>query len=146
MPASASGVVGVGVWHFFEMKYVVADSGGRFIVEVDQNREIDFTGDTEPGSGTEIDGVRIWNPGWNDAVIHFDDIRIMDDAGTKLNDLIGDARIYTLAPDSDVAANWTPSGGGDNHDDVDEVPNDGDTTYVEASGPTSPFGEGFLIR
>lgn len=122
----------VGAWSRYEVLIEIDGSTGRFIVEVNQQRLIDFSGDTQAGSSTTINGLR-FSSNELDTKWWFDDLVVMDDAGTQLNDLIGDARIYTQAPDSDVAANWTPSGGGDNHDDVDEVPNDGDTSYVEAS-------------
>jgi hypothetical protein len=64
-------------------------------------------------------------------VFSWDDIYVTDQ-GTRL----GECRVVTLYPNGATAdADWTPSGGEDNYEQVDESQVDGDTSYVASDTP-----------
>lgn len=120
------------IWHWVSIKIFVANSNGTCDVEVDGTNVFSFSGDTQNGG----DGVPAsWNIGasiGNDMT--YDDIIACDDQGSApFNDLLEDMRIDTIMPDgAGDDSDWTPVSGA-NWTNVDEIPNDGDTTYVESA-------------
>ncbi len=68
-----------------------------------------------------------------------DDLVVLDTSGARLNDILGDMRIVSIAPTGDGAdTGWTPTGGGTHFNQVNESPIDYGATYVEAaSAPLS---------
>lgn len=126
--SSANGVISVDTWHFFEIWSSVADSGGRYVVDIDGVNVIDFTGDTRNGgSDTTVGSVywgRLATGGWN---WELSDLRISND-----NTMLGPTTVWLHLPDG--AGNTTglsqEPNTGDNFEKVDENPPDGDTTFV----------------
>ena len=121
------------IWHWVSIKILVDNSNGTCDVEVDGTNVFSFSGDTQ-NSGDGIPAS--WNIGasiGNDMT--YDDIIACDDQGSApFNDLLEDMRIDTIMPDGvGDDSDWTSSAVGDNYTFVDEIPNDGDTTYVESS-------------
>jgi len=116
---------------------IINDTSGKLQVKVDGELDIDFSGDTKPGSNTDITKWRIIG-GWSGYPHHyFDDIAINDTAGSVDNSWCGDAHIYPAR--SNGAGNYTQlSIGGSsppasNYQAVDENSPNGDTDYVYSS-------------
>ena len=69
-------------------------------------------------------------------VNYFDDLYLCDGLGSVNNTFLGDIRVQALLPTSDGAAtDWTPSAGSDHYALVNEVPSDGDASYVASATP-----------
>ena len=115
-------------WVWLEIKINFANAGS---VEVRVNNVTVSTGsgDFDAGAGP-ITSVVWTTVGNGNAFI--DDVVILDDTGTKLNDFLGDSRIQTFFPDGDGAnTDWTTTGTS-HYTEVNDDPHDGDTTYVES--------------
>jgi hypothetical protein len=61
-----------------------------------------------------------------------DDLYICDGSGTANNDFLGQMRVRTLWPDSEVQAQWTPTPQGSNLPRISDATPDDDTGYVTA--------------
>lgn len=67
----------------------------------------------------------------------FDDIFAWDTTGSYNNSFMGPQRVYTTFCDADTAVeDWTTTGAADAYQAVNNVPQDGDTTYIESSTAT----------
>jgi hypothetical protein len=109
-------------WYYFEVYALIANSGGRLTVKVDGAQTNDFTGDTEPGSNTDIYNTRIYS--WSSGANYqwYDDIAINDDAGSDNNTWPGQVKLLPFRPTgAGDNTGLTPSSGS-NWDCVDEVP------------------------
>jgi len=122
----------VGVWYYVELKAVISNTGS-IVVKIDSNTEINATSiDTMNSANAYIDNLRLRG---NTAILSADDFYLLDTT-TALNiDFLGDSRIDPFFPMGDNSIQWTPSSGGTNFSDVDELIPDGDTTYVFSSTP-----------
>jgi hypothetical protein len=138
------GIVGTAVvpcladtWYLFEVYFKEANApNGRFVVFIDGNNVIDYTGDTQPAAATTFDNL--WFQGLGAAAgvgrhLLIDDIAINDTAGAVDNSYCGDGIVVKIEPDGNgTHNNWH----GSDADDVDnyqmchEFPKDDDTTYV----------------
>lgn len=118
-------------WNRVEVHFVMADSpNGLVETRIEGISDISQTGDTKPGALTSVNNVQLFS---SNSTIYFDDIALNDTTGGADNSWCGDGRIVALIPDGDGdASGWTPSAG-TNYQCVDDVPPDGDTSYVEAS-------------
>ena len=110
----------------------MADSGGVYAVLLDGVPVISFSGDTKPSSYTTIDNLHFTaNTSFN---FWIDDLAINDTTGDTHNSWCGDGHIEYL-PDAGNgdASEWAGSDGNsvDNYLLTDDVPPDGDTTYIE---------------
>lgn len=66
--------------------------------------------------------------------IAIDDLVVWDTTGTKNNNFMGPQRVYTTFCDADTAVeDWTTTGAANAYQAVNNVPPDGDTTYIQAS-------------
>jgi hypothetical protein len=124
-----------GVWHYIEVEAFVHDSTGFINVYKDGVQVLAVSGaDTKQQTSDDITLLRLYGTDGTSAqpnVFAWDDIYVTDQ-GTRL----GESRVKTLYPDGATAdANWTPSGGGDNYEQVDEAQVDGDTSYVASDTP-----------
>lgn len=120
-------------WYLYEI-YVSIDDSGRVILYRDGVKEIDYSGDTKPGTDTHFDGIYFGNSGSID--YYYDDIAFNDTTGGVDDSWCGDEHYELLAPNADGDVNnWTGSDGDkiSNYLLVDEVPQDSDTTYVKAT-------------
>jgi len=113
--------------HLIEVRVKVADSGGIIQVKLNGVLDIDYSGDTKPGTDTQFNLFYLgsaygssYGHGW------YDDL-VVDDAAW-----IGDTKIQGIKPTAaGNSAQWTPSAGS-NFQCVDEVPPD-DADYVETN-------------
>lgn len=121
-------------WYLFEVYFKEANApNGRFVVYVDGNKIIDYTGDTQPGADTTFDQIYFQGSTSGTGNILLDDIALNDTAGLVDNSWCGDGVVVKVEPDGNGTHN---SWHGSDADDVDnyqmchEFPADGDTTYV----------------
>lgn len=124
-------------WHLIEVHIKIADSNG--IIELRIDGELDsegrYIGDTKPGAETTITGLYF---GWGSGTLYLDDIAINDINGTVDNTWCGDGHVINLAPNDNGDSSQfvgNDSNSVDNYLLVDEVPSDGDTTYVQSATP-----------
>ena len=120
-------------WHYLEV-WATIDNSGHALVKVDGVTVLDEDLDTQNGT-TNVDAVQIYSASdVSDKGTCWDDIVLMDAAGTRLNALIGDSRIDTLVPDADTAQeDFTCSSGSDSFallDDTIPGDHDGDTSFI----------------
>lgn len=127
--SSATGVIVLNQWHYIEIGVAISDTVGTVTVKVDGTTVITLTGQDTNNSGGNVN-VIAFQTGSNGgtATYQVDDIYVVDSATT-----LGERRIETLYPTSDVAQGWTRSAGSDNYALVDETQVNGDTDYVQAS-------------
>jgi len=134
-----------GIWYYIEMKILVHPSAGTYEVRVDGVAVLGpaTSQNTRSTANNNIDQVRFVSSNEDE---DFDDIYILDDAGSDNVDFLGDCTVETLLPDADGATNdFTPVGSGStNADRVDDGENpDDDTTYVHSSTVTDKDLYGF---
>jgi len=125
------------VWYLLEVHIKIDDSVGELDFKLDGVDDGTFSGDTKPGADTVIDNIRIYNTRSGlglTATSYVDDIGLNDTAGGVDDSWCGDGRIIVIKPNGDTATlDLTPSAAVDHYTLVDDIPADGDTTYVEGS-------------
>lgn len=73
------------------------------------------------------------NPGPITGDTYLDDFFVVDDEGADNNDFIGDNRVFTLMPNGDTPTqDWTPDTGSTGYTQIDDIPPDDDSSYIEA--------------
>lgn len=126
----------VDTWYLLEARLKVADSSGIFQVRLDGATEINFSGDTKPGSTTTIDYVRFQGGvTWaSSGTTYVDDIGINDTNGTRDTSWCGDGHIVAYAINANGTYTDLAIGGGtppaNAWQAVDEVPANDDTDYI----------------
>jgi hypothetical protein len=121
----------INTWLYIAMDIYIHDTSGYVTIYFNGNQVINYTGNTKNNADDTItffrfNGITSKN--------YIDDIYIADNTGPTNNTIILDARIQTLLPSSDTAqSDFIPLSGSDNYAMVDEVLQDGDTSYVESS-------------
>jgi hypothetical protein len=132
----------LGRYYFIEFKAVINQSAGQIVVRINGQTVLTLSSvNTSPNGDNIADVVQVTGPGGN-AFVYVDDMYVLDDSGTKNNDLIGDQQIGLIMPASDGDfTDWTPSTPGPHFSLVNEIPPDGDASYVWAVAPTvmAPF-------
>ena len=120
-------------WHLVEFHAIIGDSG-TIQSKIDGVADIDYSGDTKPGTGTEITKVSFLQGGY----IAHNPFCYIDDVTIATGDWIGDVRYgAALVPTADTAVKWwEPSTGTDNYALLDELP-PSDTDYVSSGSPGS---------
>ena len=98
----------INITYLIEVRFKIADAGGRVEVKVDGVSDIDFTGDTKEGADTQFNKVRLgFGPHAVYSVYAYFDNFKMDDAAW-----IGDTKIQAIKPTgAGNSTNWTPSAG-----------------------------------
>jgi hypothetical protein len=149
-----SGVVASGgQWYQVQIYLKIADApNGRFVVWIDENKLIDFTGDTKTGADTTIDNIRYEPAGsaGGSEILRVDDLAMNDTTGAADNSYCGDGSYVKVYPDGNgTHNNWHGSDGNDvdNYLLCDEFPKDDDTTYVyhdNTSGTQQQFAMSHL--
>jgi hypothetical protein len=134
--STATGIVFTdGTWHYIEVEAFIHDSTGFIRVYKDGVSVLTVTGaDTKQQTADTITSFRLYGTDGTSAdpnVFAWDDVYVIDQS-TRL----GECRIVTLYPNGATAdADWTPSGGGNNYEKVDEAQVNGDTDYVASATP-----------
>jgi hypothetical protein len=123
-------------WQMGEVYVKIADSGGKITLKIDGIQEFDFTGDTKPGAATNVDNLVFAYPNISGGR-YFDDLAFNNTSGTVDNSWCGDGHFELLVANGNGDVNdWNGSDGNkvDNYLLVDDIPSDGDTTFVSATG------------
>lgn len=123
-----------GVWRYLEMHCIHGTgTSGSLEFRCDNNVVYTLTG---INTGSESSQMTIGgefvsgSPRW-----WIDDYYLLNTSSGEYTGYLGDVRIYTLFPNADAGTpDWTPSTGTDLYAMVDEVSQDGDTTYNENDG------------
>lgn len=131
--ATSSNALSPAVTYLIEVYVKIDSTNGRFVVNVNGVNWIDYTGNTQPGTATTVDAVRLGANGLSGyyAKAYYDDI-VIDDA-TGEGHWIGDTKIQEGVLPTAVgnSAQWTPSAGA-NWECVHEVPAS-DLDYIETN-------------
>jgi hypothetical protein len=142
--STAAGVLTTGTWQYLEWGVTISDTVGVFAIKVDGVSVLNLTAqDTRNGTPTTV--ARIYftqslnNSTFDVHNLNVDDLYIVDSATT-----LGERRVQTLYPTSDVAQGFARSTGATNYTLVDETLANGDTDYVQGSsvGDLDTYGFG----
>lgn len=144
--ASAAGVIPTNTWVHIQWSGTIDDATGTFVVKVNNATALNLSSqDTRNGTPTTVNRIyftQIINVAAADTNnVWIDDLYVQD-SSTPL----GERRIETLYPTSDVAQGFSRSTGSTNFSLVDEAQVNGDTDYVQASsvGTVDTYGFGDL--
>jgi len=121
-----------GVWHFYELNVVFSATTGSVTLKRDGATLLALTNVCTVHSGNNsADTLYLTS---NNAVCIYDDIYLCDASGSANNTFLGDCRVVLFPPTQDgVHADFTPSAGSSHYAMVDEIPADGDATYVTSA-------------
>jgi hypothetical protein len=87
-------------------------------------------------SSTSVQFVGGNHPAGVNGNVLIDDLFILDDSGpAPWNDILPDTHIFTAFPNGNISVTWTPNTAAWNYAEIDESPDDGDTTYVGTNLP-----------
>jgi hypothetical protein len=114
--------------YHIQVHVTIANAGGVLDVKLDDNVEITFVGDTQPGADTTVTRYR-----WTSvSTSYFDSLTINNTTGAIDNTWPGILRFQRMLPTGpgNYVNNWSRNTGANNWDAVDEVPHDSDTTYL----------------
>ncbi len=127
LAASAPGLFTDNAWHYVEVEFTRHATAGAVTIYVDGLQVATATG-VNTGA-TDIDTIAYPTSSTN-AIRDVDDLYVTNTASK-----LGEQRIELLVPVTPDTAqiDWTPNSGTTHYSRVNEVPFDGDTTYVSAS-------------
>ena len=135
MADSGPNVLFPNVWHYIEIKVVFGENGS-VQVRVDNQTCLEATGRTKNPKSPAL--CNLWrasnyyleDANYNDTFV--DDLYILDMEGTDFNDFLGDVVIHAVLPNADGTLNQLSQFGGSlqKYTAVDDIPPDGDTSYV----------------
>lgn len=126
-------------WYLIEA-YVDISDAGHVTLKVDGRQCLDYSGDTKPGTDTHINNICHRTP-FDLWYAYFDDLALNDtdnSDGKNDNSWCMDGHYEAhFANDNGDSSQWTGNDGDkvNNFALVDEVPHDGDTTYVKSNTP-----------
>ena len=132
---SANAAITVNTWHYVELK-VLCDNAGSYEVWVDGVSVVSGNGDTQVGTDAYHDGLQLRTDASAYSSARFDDLYILDGAGSTNNSNLGPVEVSTLYPNGDDVTDWTAQGGSSHYVEVDDVIFDADSTYIESDTPT----------
>ena len=152
-----------GTWYALEFHFKISDADGIMQAKANGVLALDYSGDTKPGADTTLDNIYILAIGSSGRTQYYDDIAINDTTGSVDNSWCGDGRIIAIKPNAngDVTGLLNSAGNQtNNYTYVDDIPSDGDTTFVSGSevdlydlygaeSPTIPTGyipKGFWVE
>lgn len=133
-----------GTWLHYELKAVL-DHTTNGALTLRRNGQIlaALTGiQTKIAAADVVDAVRAIEASGGIQRFRLDDLYVCDGSGTANNDFLGQRRVRTLLPNSDIASGWTPTPAGSNAARVGDTTPDDDTGYVSAAaaGPLDRYG------
>ena len=134
--ATGTASLSTGSTYHIQIRHKVSDTVGVFELRVNATLDATFTGDTKPGADTYTDYIDIFSSTFGHS-FDIDDVLINNSLGSSPdNTYPGINRIAAALVPTGVGFyvnNWSRNTGATNWQAVDEVPNDGDTTYVFTS-------------
>jgi hypothetical protein len=134
-----------GTWRHVEIYYKPDASAGRFVVKIDGNAEIDYTGNTNNNNGTEIWAIGFGNPlgnAYTNSHGSIDNVIVDDAEWIRPAGQTQYPRISGLFPTiGGTHSQWNGS-----YADIDDKPpSDADGITVNALDQISSFGHGGLV-
>jgi len=119
-------------WNVWEFHLIVDGSAGKFEVKLDGNKVFNYSGNTKPGSDTEVVAMRGYNTGGPD----YDDFVLVDTDGDIFNTWPNGIHVQVRHPSANGVTNeWSPSAG-NNYQCVDEaIASDAD--FIETNTPNA---------
>lgn len=137
---TSAAVITAGAYQHIEARFFVHASTGTIEVRVNGVTVLSLTGLVISSS---LVGQVALNPRSGSASLcYLDDIFVWDDQGTENNDFLGDRRVRTQFINGNTAsAAWTAVGAATGYECIDEAAPDDETTYIEATGGTTPTSE-----
>jgi len=122
-------------YYYLEVKATIGNSGS---CEVRLNGQVllSVSGvDTDNTGNAKADVIQLIGPGGGN-IMYVDDLYVNDADGGVNDTFLGDTSIGLIMPASDGDfLQWTPTPAGTHFDKVNEVPPDGDATYVSDATP-----------
>lgn len=128
---SSSGI-SAGVETYIEFKVIIDNTIGEVSIRIAASSVLSLTGqDTQVTANAFASVITLGeDSGAVVLQIDIDDLVIMDGVGALNSNFLGDVRVEALFPNGvGNYAQWTPQGSGINYQNVDETPDDDDTTY-----------------
>ena len=119
-------------WYLVEGYFKMSDTSGSGILKVNGITEIEYGGDTKPGTATTFNRILLSGAGsgMGSPLTKWDDIALNDTSGSVDNSWCGEGRIEKLAVNDNGDLNeWTPSSGSA-WQCVDDIPPNGETDYI----------------
>lgn len=124
------------VWHFIEIKVSFHATTGTVQVRIDNQTCLEATGRTRNPLAPALcnlwraSNFQLEDASFNDTSL--DDLYILDTEGTEFNTFLGDVVVHGLLPNEDGTLNQLSQFGGSlaKYTAVDDIPADGDTSYV----------------
>jgi len=128
-------------WNHIETKVLIDDAAGTVEVRVNGVSVLSLTGqDTKATAVAGCSQYVIGSVGssFTEPFMYWKDLIVWNTSGSYNNDFLGDVKVVTLLPVSDVSLNWTPSTGSTGWDLIDETtPNDADYISADATPPAA---------
>lgn len=124
--------ISFGRYYYLEMKVVIGGSGSVEL-RINGQQILLLTGvNTQATSRSTADVLQLLGPGGGFHAF-YDDLYVNDDQGGVNDDFWGDTRIGLIMAISDGDfSQWTPNSGTAHFSRINEVPPDGDTSYVSS--------------
>jgi hypothetical protein len=127
----------LGRYYYIEFQAVINQANGAVIVRINGQVVLNLSSvNTSPNGDNVVDVVQIVGPGGT-SFVYVDDLYVTDDSGSSNQSFLGDVQIGLIMPASPGDySQWTPVPGSTNYLMVNEIPPDGDATYVDATVPS----------
>lgn len=130
--ATGTQVLTGGQWYYVEVKFNYPGSGNpTATVKVNGTTDVTYTGSL--GAQTACTLARIGGS-FSSVVapptLKVDDLYLLDNTGSQNNDFLGDCRVELVTPDTENANTGFSANTGTTPAAVDDVTQDGDTTYI----------------
>lgn len=123
-----------GWWHI-EAKLVLAGALSTIEVRVEGITKVTGTG-TTAADCAQVAMVNGGGGSGQNFFCYWKDFIVWNGLGALNNDFMGSCSVYSIIPDSDVAATWARNVGADNFGNINEDgPPDDDTAYIYAVTP-----------
>lgn len=132
---SATGTLVSGVTALVEGRVKIDSGAGEIEIKFDGVTVYTFSGDTDPNSRVNAYRLRILGGGRDDTY-ETDDVSVNDISGVVDNSWLGPGYLLYLAPNGNGDSSDMVGSDGNSTDNyllVDDVPNDGDATFVSAA-------------
>jgi len=128
----------LGRYYYVEMQASINQSSGSVVMRINGQVVLSLSGvNTSPSGDNVADVMQVIGPGGS-AFVFVDDLYVTDNSGSANQSFLGDVQIGVIMPAAvGDFSQWTPVGGSTNYLMVNEIPPDGDATYVEAVMPSS---------
>ena len=119
----------VGVWAYIEIQMKVSATVGTCTIRINGNGVTAQTGLNTLGAVAALTRIGIGGLATSAGACHYDDVVVMNTAGSLNNSFIGDVTVSAIYPSAaGNSSGWTPSAGS-NYQCVDEAAPNDDTDY-----------------